>query len=326
MYRQRGGPAAESGRRPPARARLAAACGVAMGSPMPASQARRLGGLLDALRGRSATATTAAATALPATMTAMMVTQGGLSLDEITTPQPRPGQVLVEVHASSVNPVDYKIFESRDTARDPWQPGFDVSGVVAAVGEGCGRLAVGDHVWADNAGYLGAAAEYVICDEARVGLKPAALSHVAAASLPLVALTSLQTLQHGHVTAGSKVLIIGGSSGCGYTGVMLAVAMGARVTATCSGRNVAFVQSLGAERVVDYTSQDWSEELKGAEFDCVVDMIGPGGGEEHTVPRAVACMAPAGRFISITTGDDEGAFEGTIAKRRHTDPQISVYE
>lgn len=295
-------------------------------SPMPAAAAarqvtRRFSQLAGALRGGSQVArqpadqpTSSASesgAAPPTTMRAMVVKKGGLSLEEIATPTPRPGQVLIEVHASSVNPVDYKIYENRDPSREPWRPGFDLSGVVAVVGEGCTRLAVGDHVWADNAGYLGAAAEYVICDEARVGLKPAGLSHVEAASLPLVALTSLQTLQHGAVGGGSKVLIIGGSSGCGYTGAMLAVAMGARVTATCSGRNVAFVKSLGVERVIDYTEHDWSAVLRGENFDCVVDMIGPGGGEEHTVPRAAPCMAPSGRFISITTSDDEGAFRGT---------------
>lgn len=270
---------------------------------------RRLGALAAAL----APSPTAAGRKLPSTMKAMLVTEAGLVLEVISTPEARSGQVLIEIHASSVNPVDYKIYEGRHESerKFPWQPGFDISGVVVAVGAGCERLKIGDEVWVDNAGRLGAAAEFAACDESRVGLKPSSLSHAEAASLPLVALTSLQTLQHGHVAKGSKVLIIGGSSGCGYTGAMLAIGMGAHVTATCSTRNVEFVTGLGIERVVDYTKHDWAEELKGEEFDCVVDMIGPGGGEDHTVPRAAPCMAPNGRFISITTADDEGAFEGT---------------
>jgi len=219
-----------------------------------AAPQRRLGALAAALRPCATAAQTP-------TMLAQRVHADGLKLEEIPIPTPGPGQVLIEVQASSVNPVDYKIYEGRGGGQRPfpWQPGFDISGVVAAVGEGCDRLSVGDAVWADNAGELGAAAEFVAVDESRVGLKPPSLSHIEAATLPLVALTSLQTLEHGHVTEGSKVLIIGGSSGCGYTGAMMAVEMGAHVTATCSGRNVDFVKGLGVQRVIDYTAEDWSE-------------------------------------------------------------------
>ena len=191
-------------------------------------------------------------TALPTTMEAMVASKAmpkgdlsalGLQRDA-KVPTPRHGQALIQVRASSVNPVDWKIIETGGgfgVFRFPHVIGFDLAGTVVAC-PGCRRVKVGDDVWADNGefwplrgGELGAYAQYALSDETQVALKPPNLNWEEAATLPLVGLTSLQALQEtGAPWAGLKapqVLITSGAGGTGFVAVQMAKAWGANVTA-----------------------------------------------------------------------------------------------
>ncbi|HEX7927838.1 MAG TPA: NAD(P)-dependent alcohol dehydrogenase [bacterium] len=190
-----------------------------------------------------------------------------LRLEEVPTPVPKPGQVLVKVHAAAANPADWHLLRA-DPAFVRLMFGFrkpkfrvlgaDIAGRVEAVGNGVAGLRVGDEVFGDLAGSgWGAYAEYVCVPEGVVVPKPKNLTFEQAASLPLAAGTAVQGLRDvGKVRPGSKVLIIGASGGVGTLAVQIAKVLGAEVTGVCSTRNVEMVRSLGADRVVDYTRED----------------------------------------------------------------------
>jgi len=187
--------------------------------------------------------------------------------------------VLVRVHAAAVNPVDWKMVEgymSLVVSRFPFVPGFDISGIIVEIGPGVTRFKEGDEVFAmADFGKCGAFADYVAIHTKFLAHKPKGLTHVEAASIPLAGLTTYQALlDHAHLKEGQKLLIVGGSSGTGSFGVQLAKHMGAYVVAVCSGKNVEFVQSLGADQVIDYMKDDWGEMLKDQNFDVVYDCVG----------------------------------------------------
>ncbi|HEU0304009.1 MAG TPA: NAD(P)-dependent alcohol dehydrogenase [Gaiellaceae bacterium] len=190
---------------------------------------------------------------------------GVLVVREVDKPAIEDHQALVKVHASSVNPAEWY------TVTGPWfarvmgggvrMPkaagiGSDLAGTVEAVGKDVTGLAPGDEVF----GTSGAAwAEYAAAREVRLVPKPARVSFEEAAVVPIAGITALQALRdHGNVQAGQKVLINGASGGVGTFAVQLAKALGADVTAVCSTRNVELVRSLGADRVVDYTQEDFT--------------------------------------------------------------------
>ena len=190
-----------------------------------------------------------------------------LQLEEIETPVPGEGQLLVRVKATSANPYDWHFIRGEPLfmrlgpggLRRPKHPvaGGDFAGVVEATGEGdVGDFAVGDEVY----GFLhGAFAEYVAAPHGRLARKPASLTFEEAASLPLAAATALQGLKDvGSIEAGQKVLIIGASGGIGTLAVQMAVAWGAEVTGVCSTRHLELVRSLGATAVIDYTRDDFT--------------------------------------------------------------------
>ncbi|HVS18674.1 MAG TPA: NADP-dependent oxidoreductase [Planctomycetota bacterium] len=220
-----------------------------------------------------------------------------LQLEALPRPEPGPGEVLVAVHAAGVNPVDWKIREGafgRQPGSLPRVLGFDVAGVVAAVGEGVERLAVGDEVY----GYLslqrgGGYAEYVVAPEAELAAKPATLDFVAAAAVPLAALTAWQALiETAGLEEGQTVLVHAGAGGVGHFAVQIAVARGAKVIATASERNHAFLRELGAEQVIDYRTQRFEELVR--DVDVVLDPI---GGETRT--RSYGVLKPGGFLVSI---------------------------
>jgi len=231
---------------------------------------------------------------------------GAISVETRPIPTFQDDEVLIKVAASSVNPVDWKILSGmmpRDNI-----PGFDCSGVVVAVGSAVTRFKEGDEVWADVVDRigsppselkLGAYAEYVATKEYKTGLKPANLSFEQAAVVPLVGLTALQGLQKGKVLQeGANVLVLGGSGGNGICAIQIAKAHGAKVYTTCSGKNVDFVKSLGADEVIDYTTNDWSEVLKGKDLDCVFDTVGQDG----TAQKAVGVLKDNGKVTAIMAG------------------------
>ena len=198
-----------------------------------------------------------------------------LRLDDAPRPQPGPRDVLIEVHAAGINPVDCKMRGGAMRGflrwRLPQTLGLDLSGVVVEAGERCTRLKVGDAVWASpHHRQIGAYAEYAVVDERHADLKPASLTHAEAAGIPLAGLTAWDCLTP--LRAGQRALILAGSGGVGTLAIQLAKERGATVWTTCSGRNAELVRSLGADEVVDYTQQDVTAVCR--DMDLVLDALG----------------------------------------------------
>ena len=205
---------------------------------------------------------------------------GSVVLREVPQPEIEDHQVLVRVHASSVNPAEwYRVHGpffvrviGRAGLRKPKEPvvGSDLAGTIEAVGKDVTEFQVGDEVFGTG---LGAWAEYAAAREPRLVRKPANVSFEEAAAVPIAAMTALQALRdHGKVQSGQKVLINGASGGVGTYAVQLAKVFGADVTGVCSTRNVDLVRSLGADRVVDYTGEDFTR--LGERFDVMLDIAG----------------------------------------------------
>jgi len=201
--------------------------------------------------------------------------------DMLSGRDPDEESVLVEVYTASINPVDYKII--RGYAQKvfpqtlPFVPGADVAGVVVKVTPNCKTLKVGDKIWCNAGPYrLGTFAEYVKLPENIVGLMPRGFSFEQAASVPLAGLTAFQALKtHAGLQSGQTVLILGASGGVGSFAVQIAKAFGAKyVATTCGSRHIDFVKSLGSDYPIDYTEEDWSQTLKGKDFDIIFDCIG----------------------------------------------------
>ena len=201
-----------------------------------------------------------------------------LSYEEAPRPNPGPGEVLVRIRAAGVNPMDWKAREGRFREalayRMPFVPGWDVSGVVEAVGPNVTLLAEGDEVY----GYPsivrnGAYAEYAVVPEAELARKPRSLDHVEAASVPVAALTAWQGLfDVGDLRTGQKVLIHGGAGGIGTFAIQLARWKGASIVATASGRNQEFLRNLGADLTIDYQKSRFDHLV--CDADLVFDTVG----------------------------------------------------
>jgi NADPH:quinone reductase-like Zn-dependent oxidoreductase len=201
-----------------------------------------------------------------------------LELREVEKPAIEDHQVLVRVHASSVNPVEWYSVTGLHVARlsnglrKPKSPsvGGDLAGVIEAVGSDVKELQPGDEVFGTS---VGSWAEYAPTRELRLARKPTNVSFEDAAAVPVAALTALQALRDkGRVQAGQKVLINGASGGVGTFAVQLAKFFGAEVTGVCSTRNVDLVRSLGADDVVDYTREDFTQSAE--RYDLMLDIAG----------------------------------------------------
>ncbi len=200
-----------------------------------------------------------------------------LSIREVEAPRPGPGEVLVKVAATSVNPVDWKIraghlrFVRR--ARFPAILGFDVAGEVAEIGPEVSRFAPGDAVYGlldDSLG--GAYAEYAVARESSLGRKPGSLSFEEAAAVPLAGLTALQALRdRGELAPGEQLLVNGAAGGVGHFAVQIGAALGALVTGVASARNRELVLALGASRMIDYEEVDFTGE--DALYDVIFDAV-----------------------------------------------------
>lgn len=222
---------------------------------------------------------------------------------DVPTPAPKPGQVLMRVLASSVNPVDWKRASGKMRlimpVKFPCVPGFDVAGVVAEVGPGVTEFAVGERVHARIAeGGGGACAELVVAGVGVTAKMPVGMSAGEAAGLPLAGMTALQGLRDraGMPLEGARerVLVVGASGGVGHIAVQIARAAGATVVGVCSGRNAALVTGLGAHEIIDYTKPD---AFRGqAPFDIVLDCVG--GSPSPWMAR----LGPGGRFASTMPG------------------------
>jgi len=222
-------------------------------------------------------------------------------IENIAEPAVGPHDVLVDVRAAGINPVDCKIRRGGQRAvaryKLPAVLGLDVSGVVAAVGSAVTKFAPGDDVFGSPShGRQGTYAERVAIDEAQLARKPARISHVEAASLPLVGLTAWQCLVGAaKLSAGDKVLISAGAGGVGTFAIQLARHLGADIATTCSERNAAFVKQLGASVVVDYARDRFDDVL--ADYDVVLESM---GGVD--LQRASRVLRRGGKLVYITTG------------------------
>lgn len=190
-----------------------------------------------------------------------------LQFEEIEKPAPVDNQVLVKVHATSINAGDYRMMRGKPYLirlmmggfQKPKNPrvGSDVAGQVEAVGEGVKQFRPGDYVFGCA---KGAFAEYVLAKEANLAKKPAIVSFEDAAAVPVAALTALQGLRDsGNIQSRERVLIQGASGGVGMFALQLAKLFGAQVTAVCSTKNLEMVRSLGADHVIDYTREDFTQ-------------------------------------------------------------------
>jgi NADPH2:quinone reductase len=224
-------------------------------------------------------------------------------LCDVPKPVPGAGQVLVRVHATSINPLDYQVRRGDypDLVQLPAITGHDVSGVVEAIGAGVTAFAPGDEVWYTPQIFHGPGsyAEYHVADEHIIARKPAALSHLEAASLSLVGGTVWEALVvRAALRVGESILIHGGAGGVGHVAIQVAKAMGARVLTTVRPANFAFARSMGADVVIDYKSEDYVEavmrETGGHGVDVVFDTIGG-----DTLSRTPDALAQLGRVVTI---------------------------
>lgn len=201
-----------------------------------------------------------------------------LQYTDIGKPQIKDDQMLVKVYASSVNPIDWKIRKGMlkpiTGNKFPMVLGFDVSGEVLEVGKRVTRFQLGNMIYARLDQLAGGAyAEYAAVSENIAALKPKNLTHEQAAAVPLAAMTALQALRDkGEIKKGQKVLINGASGGVGTFAVQIAKVLEAEVTGVCSTKNVELVKSLGSDRVIDYTQQDFTQDT--AKYDIIFDVVG----------------------------------------------------
>ncbi|QBE61837.1 zinc-dependent alcohol dehydrogenase family protein [Pseudoduganella lutea] len=224
-------------------------------------------------------------------------------LREVPKPVPGPGQVLVRVHATSINPLDYQVRRGDypDLVQLPAITGHDVSGVVEEVGPGVTAFAPGDEVWYTPQIFEGPGsyAEYHVAAENIIGKKPASLSHLEAASLTLVGGTAWEALVvRAALRVGETVLVHGGAGGVGHVAIQVAKAIGARVITTVREANFDFARSMGADVVIDYEAEDYVDavmrETGGRGVDVVFDTIGG-----DTLSRSPDVLAQLGRVVSI---------------------------
>lgn len=227
-----------------------------------------------------------------------------LSIRDIPVPDPGAGQILVQVSAASINPIDWKIREGQMGQRYgdsfPLVLGFDCSGVVAAAGPGAERFSPGDEVFArSDIGAGGCYAEFAVINAGTAAFKPPELTHEEAASLPLAGLTAINGFREcAAIKSGDRVLIIGASGGVGTLAIQIARNMGAaHVTGVCSGRNAELVASLGVDEVIDYTQEDpFAADIP---YDIVYDTVGA-----HTQAAARPALRQDGTYLTLVPTND----------------------
>ncbi|MEH1808397.1 NAD(P)-dependent alcohol dehydrogenase [Nostoc sp.] len=219
-----------------------------------------------------------------------------LQYEDVEQPKIEPTQLLVKVRASSVNPIDWKIRQGMLSliagSKFPKILGLDVAGDVVEVGSGVRRFKPGDAIYGSTSFPGGGYAEFAAVPENLVALKPTNLSYEEAAAVPLAALTALQALRdQGNIQTGQTVLINGAAGGVGSFAVQIAKALGAVVTGVSSTKNLDLVKSLGADRVIDYTQQDFTEDI--AQYDIIFDAVG-----KRSLSQTKRVLKPNGIYIT----------------------------
>jgi NADPH:quinone reductase-like Zn-dependent oxidoreductase len=239
-------------------------------------------------------------------------TRGGpetLVFEEAPVPVAGPGEILVEVHAAAITFAEFTWDETWQNAdgsdRTPIIPSHEVSGVVAAVGDGVTEFAAGDEVYGRiRFDRDGAAAEYVVMEVEDAAIRPRSVGHVESAALPLAALTAWQALvDHARVQPGEHVLVRGASGGVGVYVVQLARILGASVSATARGSDLGLVLDLGADLVIDYADATDDNVLELA--DVVIDTVGA-----PSLARAFELVKPGGRLVTLTAPPPPELTEG----------------
>jgi NADPH:quinone reductase-like Zn-dependent oxidoreductase len=242
-----------------------------------------------------------------------------LKLMDIAKPVPKDNQVLVRVRGASVNPYDWHMMRGTPYImrlgvglRKPQSTrfGVDFAGTVEAVGKDIIEFKPGDEVWGGKGG--GALAQYLCITEKALVKKPGNISFEEAGSVQIAGLTALQALRNkGNVQPGQKVLINGASGGVGTFAVQIAKVLGANVTAVCSGRNVELVKSLGADRVIDYTKEDFAKDAE--RYDVFIDNV-----PNHSLAECRQVLTPNGKYIMIGGGGpDDGKWVGPFGRVIH---------
>lgn len=236
------------------------------------------------------------------TMQAFVLTRYGgpeaAQLRAVPRPRPARGEVLVRVHAAGLNPVDYKTREGmlKVVQRYPLPTvmGNEIAGVVEELGDDVTSFKPGDRVFARMPkGAMGGLAEYAVVPAQFLAKMPASIDFTTAAGVPLAGLTALQALRDElHVGPGSRILIPGGAGGVGTFAIQLAKWLGAEVTTTASPRGRALVERLGADVVIDYTTESFEEQVRG--MDGVFDLL---GGE--TLLKSFSVVKRGGKVVSI---------------------------
>ena len=217
---------------------------------------------------------------------------------EIAQPVIQDDQVLLEIHATSINPIDWKVRAGYLKEMLPFEfpitLGWDAAGIIVEKGKNVSNFEVGDRVFARPATTRqGTYAEYVAVEENLLAQMPASMSFDEAAAIPLVGLTAWQCLvDFSGIKQGDKVLIHAGAGGVGNFAIQIAKSFGAYVATTASGKNEEFVKSLGADQVIDYKKEDFSEMLH--DFDIVLDSM---GGEIQT--KSYKVLKPHGKLVSV---------------------------
>lgn len=229
-----------------------------------------------------------------------------IEINEVAKPAPGKGQVLVEVYAASINPIDWKIREGylKDFAplNFPVTIGGNFSGVVVGLGKGVSEFKIGDEVYGQSIvlnGGSGSIAQFCVSNEDNTARKPQNTNHIESASLPLAGVSALQGIeQHINLQKGQKILIQGGAGGIGTIAIQIAKSAGAYVATTVSSKDVEYVKNLGADEVIDYKKEKFEEMLR--EYDGVFDASG-GDFSEDTLK----VLKKNGIFVSMAGQVDE---------------------
>jgi NADPH:quinone reductase-like Zn-dependent oxidoreductase len=235
-----------------------------------------------------------------------------LKLEAIAKPAPADDRVLVKVRAASVNPLDWHYMQGKPYVMramagvgkpDSILMGADFAGTVESVGKNVTRFKPGDEVFGDRDGAFG---EYVsVREKGAITSKPSNISMEQAAAVPVAGLTALQALRDkGKVQAGQRVLINGASGGVGTFAVQIAKNYGADVTGVCSTRNMEMVKSIGADHVIDYTKEDFTQGS--ARYDLIIDNVG-----SHTLSEYRRVLTPNGALV-IVGGPSDNAWLGPL--------------
>ena len=240
-----------------------------------------------------------------------------LEIGDRQKPMPKDDQVLIRVRVASLNPLDWRLMRGapylarlifrlpKPTVAQPACPGRDVAGVVETAGSKVTRFKPGDEVFGVCES---ACAEYACISESRTTMKPAGVSFEQAASIPVAGLSAIQGLRDkGKIQAGQKVLINGAAGGVGTFAVQMAKHFGAEVTGVCSTRNVELVRSLGADRVVDYNREDFTQGTQ--RYDLILDCVG-----NRTLSECRRVMNPRSKCVIVGGGKKMSSAMGRAAK------------